>query len=297
MIAALKELASALTSLIYLRYNSVMIFDGREFAREIEEQVKIEAAKLPKKPVILSILVGNDPASELYTSLKKKAAERVGIKYRVERLSKAEEIESLIKKTQDDVDGIMIQLPIPGLSREEQDQIVKLIPPVKDVDGLRWEESRVTPATVKAVLLILEKIKKEEKDFWAKKFLVVGGTGVVGRPLVYYLRRDYGVVAEIANSQTTKLRGLVEKAEVVISCVGRAGLITKEMVDTNKIVIDVGISMHEGKVAGDMERDVYEVTKIAVPVPGGVGPVTVASLMLNTWGICAKRNDKDTLIW
>lgn len=259
-----------------------MLFDGKAFAREIESRVKDGVAKLPKQPKIVSILVGEDPASELYTRLKKSAAERCGIDFEVIKLgvgSRTPEIVGEIQKAAIRAQGIMIQLPIPGLTRGKQGKLLQLIPLDKDVDGLRWEESGVMPATVRAILSILEKIDTN----WREKFVVVGGTGSIGRPLVHFLKSRHRVEAEVANSKTKDLASATRAAEVLISCVGKEGLITAEMVREGVISIDVGAPK------GDMTSDVYLKARIATPVPGGVGPVTVASLMQNVLDMVQSR--------
>lgn len=268
-----------------------MLFDGKAFAREIESRVTDRVAKLPKQPKIISILVGEDPASELYTRLKKSAALRCGIDFEVIKLSvgsKTPEIVSEIQKAAKRAQGIMIQLPllrqgsggqaIP-YSRAETEEALRVIPLDKDVDGLRWEESGVMPATVRAILSILEKIDTN----WREKFVVVGGTGSIGRPLVHFLKSRYHVEAEVANSKTKDLASVTRAAEVLISCVGKEGLITAEMVREGVITIDVGAPK------GDMTPEVYLKAKQATPVPGGVGPVTVASLMQNVLDMVQSR--------
>lgn len=266
-----------------LLYNTSMIFDGRAFAKEIEAKVAESVAKLPTKPKIVSILVGNEPASVLYTNLKQKAAERVGIGFEVERIDSGFKIEDLRKRieeigTREDVAGVMVQMPIPGLSREEQEEIIKLIPLSKDVDGLRWEESGIIPATVRAILSILESI--EVDNVWGRKFVVVGTHGSVGKPLLHFLReRGVKEIAEV-NSQTEDPGLVIKGGEVVIACVGKAGLVKEIM--PGAIAVDVGISRVDGKTVGDMTDSVYNAALVAVPVPGGVGPVTVACLMENT---------------
>ncbi len=166
-------------------------------------------------------------------------------------------------------------MPIPGVVGDELNQIISAIPLEKDVDGLRWEESKITPATVRAVLSIVDEIASDKT-----KFAVLGSAGAVGRPLVHFLKERGVEVSEI-EWDTKNVTDLTLKAEVVISCVGRAGLVTGEMVRDSVIVIDVGMSEVEGKVVGDMTQEVYQRASMAVGVPGGVGPVTIASLMAN----------------
>ncbi len=260
-----------------------MKIDGRKLAKEIEERVKVKVREMKIRPRIVSVLVGSDPASELYIRLKKQVAERVGIEFEIYKIngiwhtaySLQKEIQEIGKR--EDVDEVMVQMPIPGLTREEQGEVVKMIPLKKDVDGLRWEESGIQPATVRAIFAILEKIVKIEKNLWKKKFVVVGARGMVGKPLVHYLR-ERGVEVSEVEWDTEEPTRMVLAGEVVISCVGKEGVVTGNMVHKGAIVIDVG------SPKGDMTREVYEKASISVEVPGGVGPVTVVSLMENVVG-------------
>jgi len=255
-----------------------MIFDGREYAKELEQKLISDVAKLDKNPKIVSILVGDDPASVLYTKLKKQAAERVGIDFEIGHdLGKIVEIGE-----REDVTGVMVQLPIPGLQGQALKDVLAMIPLNKDVDGLRWEESGIMPATVKAVISILNKLAEQgNPDLFEKKFVVVGSSGAVGRPLTHFLRSmDIGV-SEV-EWDTPNPTEITRWGEVIISCVGRAGIVTAEMIEMGTVVIDVGMSEVEGKVVGDMTQGVYQKASLAVAVPGGVGPVTIACLLENS---------------
>jgi len=246
-----------------------MIFDGRTFAKQIEEEVKNKVTNLVGKPKIVSILVGNDPASELYTRLKKQAAERVGIQFEVVRLAKInpEIVKEIAER--EDVTGVMIQLPLPEEIRGETFKLIEAIPLRKDVDGLRWIESGVISATVRAVLTIIDQIAVGKT-----KFVVIGSRGTVGKPLVHFLKKRGVEVGEVEwdSPEPTKT---VLVGEVVISCVGKAGVVSGEMVSTGVIVIDVGAP------TGDMTKEVYQKASVSVEVPGGVGPVTIACLLNN----------------
>ncbi len=265
-----------------------MLFDGKKFALRREEVLKKMVAKLVRVPTLVSFLVGEHLPSELYTKMKKRAAERVGIDFRVERSFST--IERVVRDTM--VDGVMIQMPIMGVSLEESEELVAMIPPEKDVDGLRWEMSGIMPATVKAVIAILDEISASHvPDLWRRKFVVVGDRGNVGRPLVHFIKaRGSEVIG--ANRSTVHLGEVVKKAEVVVSCAGRAGLIGADMIADGVVAVDVGIDAGSGgKVAGDMTKEVYEKAGIAVPVPGGVGPVTVVSLLENLAEIAISKGD------
>lgn len=264
-------------------YNQDMKFDGKAFARRIEERVAKEVAKLKVQPRIVSVLVGDDPASILYTNLKKAAAERVGIAFEVLMVSTDQLSEDSLYKqvaavvSRKDVTGVMVQLPIPGLTREEQDRVISAITSEKDVDGLVWERSGVLPATVSAILLVMEEVGAL-KD---KLVVVLGANGAIGRPLTLELRERGVKVIEIER-RTPEPEKLVQQGSVIVSCVGNPGLVTAEMVAEGAIVIDVGMSeTAEGKVVGDMTKGVYQKASVSVEVPGGVGPVTIACLLQN----------------
>lgn len=270
-----------------------MIFDGKALAAEIEARVGRRVKALGERPRVVSVVVGSDPASKLYTRLKFESARRCGIEFEVQKLAggqTAKELGKVVRELGRLADGVMVQLPISDLQGQSLKEVLAAIPVDKDVDGLRWEMSGVKPATVRAVLTILERIA-DRKSFdhlplqagslqqgsklWGKRFVVVGGTGAVGRPLVAWLREKYQVRTEVVNSQTLNRRQAILPAEVVISCVGKPGIITGEMVREGVIAIDVGAPR------GDMTTEVYQKSSIALPVPGGVGPVTIACLMEN----------------
>lgn len=261
-----------------------MIFDGRAYAKEIEEKVKNRVEKLEPKPKIVSVLVGDDPASVLYTKLKREAAERVGIQFEilkiVDRKLSIVELKRIIAELGNryDVTGVMVQLPLPGVSRKDVDEILEAIPLAKDIDGLRYRESNVMPATVRAVIEILDNIESSMIDnLRSKNYVVVGARGSVGTPLVYYLQKRGIKAVELEwDTQRDKVEELLRHGEVIVSCVGKEGLITPDMINDGAIVIDVGAP------SGDMTKEVYQKASIAVGVPNGVGPVTIASLLVNT---------------
>jgi len=264
-----------------------MIIDGSQVAKEIEQELEKKVSKLALQPKIVSILVGEDPASLLYSHLKEKAAERVGIKFKIVRVASADKTDliNLVHEVSErsEVTGVMLQLPIPNISGDELTQVISTIPLNKDVDGMRWMESGVMPATVRAVTTLLAKIESETRGSLVnKRIVVVGARGAVGRPLVFYLKKlGYSQVIEVEWDTVDQVE-IIQSAEVVISCTGQQGLITQEMVQPGSIVIDVGAPR------GDMMKQVYEKAGVAVPVPNGVGPVTIAMLMTNVVDLVVK---------
>lgn len=257
-----------------------MIIDGRMVASELEKELATKVSILGDKPKIVSILVGSNPASLLYSELKEKAARRVGIDFEILKIDEIakEDLIGLVGRVaaKEQVTGVMLQLPIPNISGSELSEVLKAIPLEKDVDGMRWEESGIVPATVRAIIHLIKKIERITQDsLVGKRIVVVGARGAVGRPLVFYLKKlGYSNVAEV-EWDTASPEEIIKTGEVVISCVGKEGIVTSEMVIDGSIMIDVGAPR------GDMTKEVYEKARIAVGVPNGVGPVTIACLMNN----------------
>ena len=256
------------------------IFDGRKFARKKELELAEKVKRLDKAPKLVSIVVGEDRASHLYVNLKGEAAKRVGIQFKKiefkvksEKL-KVEEIINIINKLNGDdlVTGIMVQMPLPQDIRDKTFDIVSAIAPEKDVDGLMGK-SRFLPATVKAVLKILE-LSVNSYQLSEKRIVIVGRSRIVGRPLAEELARR-GAKVTVAHSQTPDLGAVTRTAEILVSAAGKPGLITKDMVKPGAVVIDVG------EPKGDVDEGVRQVASFLTSVPGGVGPVTVACLLEN----------------
>jgi methylenetetrahydrofolate dehydrogenase (NADP+)/methenyltetrahydrofolate cyclohydrolase len=275
-----------------------MKFDGRGFAKIIEDEVKThlrqkasdgrgKVLNLVKKPRIVSVLVGSDPASALYTKLKEQAAHRVGIEFEVQRIANIEYLDLVAKISEigarEDVTGVMVQLPIPGLQGQALQEVLSAIPKSKDVDGLRYPESGIVPPVVTAVVRILKEIGgRKSLEHWEKKFVVVGAGGFVGSALCSELAKRGVEVIKIESDTQDPTRTVLE-GDIVISCVGKEGVVTGEMVKDEGIAVDVGAPM------GDMTREVYQKALISVEVPGGVGPVTIACLLENAVDIYDNR--------
>lgn len=268
------------------------IFDGRKLAAEKEISLSNRVLGLKARgvyPKLASILIGDDPASRLYVGLKKKAAERIGAEmdvYLLKKTSKLEEVLLLIDTLNDDeaVQGIMIQMPLPGdLSKHKNDIIDKILSG-KDVDGLKVDSEFLHP-TSKAVIQILDQAKKDKnvrlplKDSPCK-VVVVGATGMVGAPLVGKLKIEgYEVIP--CDTNTPNLKGTTLQGDIVVSCTGVSNLIKGEMVKEGVIVIDVG------SPKGDVDfESVEKKAAFITPVPGGVGPLTISCLLENLIGAC-----------
>lgn len=263
-----------------------IIFDGRQFAAEKEEVLKIRVFGLKSRgvyPKLASILIGTDPASQLYVNLKKKAAERIGAEvdiYLIKVNSKLKELLLLIKTLNEDdtVKGIMIQMPIPGDLGKSRQQIVNSIDPEKDVDGLRTDSPYLHP-TSKAVFQILKETE-QKLNRKVESVCVVGAFGMVGVPLVKELKNEGYQVSE-CGSKTGDIKPNTIIADAVISATGVPGLIKSEMIKKGAVVIDVG------SPKGDVNfAEVSQKADFITPVPGGVGPVTISCLLENLISAC-----------
>lgn len=276
---------------------SVYIFDGRKFAQRRETLLLNKVRKLRKRgitPKFTAILVGNDPASKIYVNIKQKAAERIGVALQLIELKQAsrEELLHLIQElnTDNSVNGIMVQLPLPGKLNEDKTKklILNAITPKKDVDGLRQDglyhasdKLVYVPAVVKAILYsikVAQKLGFAPKNLKKANICVVGASGMVGMGVVRVMREIGGMGVRIvkADVKTKDLSSRTQKAEILISATGVPGLIRGDMVKPGAVVIDVGAPR------GDVDfESVKNVASFITPVPGGIGPVTVVSLMEN----------------
>jgi methylenetetrahydrofolate dehydrogenase (NADP+)/methenyltetrahydrofolate cyclohydrolase len=270
------------------------IIDGKKIAEEIKEELKGEVLALAKKgivPGLAVILVGEDSASQVYVRNKERVAKEVGINSEVVRLPAStshEELEKIILQYNADekIHGILVQLPLP--EQIDAKRIINLIDPKKDVDCFHPEnvgrmmigEARFLPCTPAG---ILELLKRTEILVEGKNVVIVGRSNIVGKPLSVMLI-NLGATVTVCNSKTKSLPEICAQADILISATGRAGLICKEMVKQNAVVVDVGINRNaEGKLVGDVDYiHVCDKTSYITPVPGGVGPMTIIMLMRNT---------------
>ena len=268
-----------------------MILDGKKLRDKILENLSDKLSKSDKKPTLAVILAGDDPASRIYVNNKKKTAEKIGIISVVyEYPSNVTESELLdkIKELNEEasVTAILVQLPLPdGISKEN---VINAIDPKKDVDGLTrqnvgkmfsGEKPYVYPCTPKGIIAILDEYGIEIEG---KKAVVVGRSNLVGRPVSQMLL-DRNATVTTCHSKTKNLSEITKTADILVSAVGKQ-IITSGMVKEGAVVIDVGISRTEdGKICGDVDfENVSKIASYITPVPGGVGPMTIASLMSNT---------------
>ncbi len=282
---------------------TAQILDGKAISQEIvsEVRVKVDArvASGKRAPALAVILVGSDPASQVYVGNKKRQCENAGITsfaYDLPADTSEADVLKLVAElnTRDDVDGILVQLPLP--KHIDADKVIELIDPIKDVDGfhpynigrLVLKMPLLRPCTPRGVMTLLE---KTGIDLVGKDAVVVGASNIVGRPQALELLLARATVT-VCHSQTKDLAEKVRGADVVVAGVGIPNFVKGEWIKEGAIVIDVGINrLENGKLCGDVEFDVAkERASWITPVPGGVGLMTVATLMQNTYDACVNRN-------
>lgn len=269
------------------------IIDGKKFSALIKEEVKEECSRLHDEGTEVCLAVvqaGADPASSVYVRNKKKACEYVGIKsvsYELPEETTEEELLGLVRRLNEDnaISGILVQLPLPA--HIDEDKVIQTISPKKDVDGFHPEsvgrlcigEKGFLPCTPAGVI---ELLKRSGITIDGKECVVVGRSNIVGKPMALLLLRENGTVT-IAHSHTKNLKEITERADILIVAVGKPRYITADYVKEGAAVIDVGIHRGEdGHLCGDVDfDDVKEKAAFITPVPGGVGPMTIAMLMKN----------------
>ncbi|NIA25071.1 MAG: bifunctional methylenetetrahydrofolate dehydrogenase/methenyltetrahydrofolate cyclohydrolase FolD [Gammaproteobacteria bacterium] len=271
---------------------SARILDGKEVAAAVREEVAAMVAAIPKEVGLATVLVGDDPASHVYVRSKRRTAGKVGITSihnEVPADVTQEDLEALVLRLNADpaVDGIIVQLPLPDHLDEQR--ITSLIDPGKDVDGLHpynlgllaLERPKLVPCTPQGVMRILDYYGIETSGARA---VIVGRSFLVGRPLGLLLGlKGTDATVTMAHSRTRDLSAVTREADILVAAVGRAKMIGAGDVKPGATVIDVGINRTEEGLVGDVDFDaVVEVAGSITPVPGGVGPMTVAMLMRNT---------------
>ena len=269
------------------------LIDGKRISQEIKDELKIEVQKMEEQGIsvcLAVVQVGKDPASTVYVRNKKKACAYVGIESRAYELPEEtteEELVRLVEELNQDasVNGILVQLPLP--SHIDEDRIIRTISPDKDVDGFHpvsvgrlWigEKGFVscTPAG------IIQLLKRSGIGIEGKNCVIAGRSNIVGKPMAALLLRENGTVT-VTHSRTKNLSEITSKADILIAAIGKARFITAEYVKDGAVVIDVGMNRdEEGHLCGDVDfEDVEPKVSAITPVPGGVGPMTIAMLMNN----------------
>lgn len=269
------------------------LIDGKLISKQIKDELKVEAAKLKEagREVTLAVIqVGNDPASTVYVGNKKKACDYIGIRslaYELPESTTQEELLKLVEELndRDDVDGILVQLPLP--SHIDEDTVIKTISPKKDVDGFHPQSVGALSIGQKGFVSctpagIIELLKRSDVDIEGKECVIIGRSNIVGKPMALLMLRENATVT-ICHSRTKNLKEVAKRADILIVAIGKPEFVTSEYVKKGAVVIDVGIHRRDnGKLCGDvLFSDVEPIASAITPVPGGVGPMTIAMLMHN----------------
>lgn len=269
------------------------IINGKEISAEIKDELKTKVSKYKEEGTVITlavIQVGNDPASTVYVGNKKKACAYVGIEslsYELSKDTTETELLSLIKELNErnDVNGILVQLPLPKHINE--DLVIQTIAPKKDVDGFH-------PQSVGALSIgqrgfvsctpsgIIQLLKRSNITIEGKECVIIGRSNIVGKPMALLLLRENGTVT-VCHSRTKNLKEVTRRADILVAAIGKTKFITSDYVKEGAVIIDVGMNRDEnGKLCGDVDYDdVFDKVSAITPVPGGVGPMTIAMLMNN----------------
>lgn len=270
-----------------------LIIDGKKISAQIKDELKERVAKLEEqgtKITLAVIQVGNDSASTVYVGNKKKACAYIGIRslaYELPEETKEEELLELVRELngRKDVNGILVQLPLP--EHIDENKVIKTIAPEKDVDGFHPQSVGALSIGQKGFVSctpagIIELLKRSDITIEGKECVIVGRSNIVGKPMALLLLRENGTVT-VCHSRTKDLKAVTKRADILVAAIGKAKYITKDYVKEGAVVIDVGMDRDEnGKLCGDVDyNDVFDTVSAITPVPGGVGPMTIAMLMNN----------------
>ncbi|MBP5697902.1 MAG: bifunctional methylenetetrahydrofolate dehydrogenase/methenyltetrahydrofolate cyclohydrolase FolD [Alphaproteobacteria bacterium] len=279
---------------------TALIINGKELAQNTRQSLKEKIAKLPEAPALAVILVGNNPASEIYVRSKEKACLEVGIMaktYHLEETINEAELCDLIEELNQakDITGILVQLPLP-LHIDEK-KILAAISPKKDVDGfnplntgllIQKNSDTFIPCTPKGIIALLHHIKS---DLTGLNAVVVGRSQIVGLPTAQLLLKENCTVT-VAHSKTKNLEAVCQSADILVIAIGKAEMINKNYIKPGAIIIDVGINRTQEGLKGDVDfNSASSVASYITPVPGGVGPMTIAMLLENTYEAFLKQHN------
>lgn len=282
------------------------IIDGKDLAKKIRKDLKVECDELKKRginPKLAVIMVGNNPASKVYVRTKSKACDEIGIEYEEHLLDETitqQELNDLIKRLNDtkEVNGILLQSPLP--EHLDINQAFKTISYRKDVDGF-------TPSSVGKLVMggdtfisctpygVMKMFEEYNIDLTGKDVVIIGRSNIVGKPLSQCCLAKNATVT-ICHSRTTDLKKHTQRADILIAAIGKAKFVTTDMVKEGAVVIDVGINRNEeGKLVGDVDYEkVAKKASYITPVPGGVGPMTIAMLMNNVIKAATEQNNENS---
>lgn len=281
------------------------ILDGKKCSQEILDKIKEKVDNLKNSnkrvPGLAVIIVGNNPASKIYVNSKVKACEKVGFYSKAifldENISQAELLENIQALNNDEnIDGILVQLPLPKHLNE--DEICNAIDTSKDVDGFKAEnlgkvmlgkEDGMVPCTPQGIMYLLDSIK--DINLYGMNGVVIGRSNIVGKPISSLLI-NRGVTTTVCNSRTKNIEDVLRNADIIIAALGKPKFLKENMVKEGAIIIDVGINRVDGKLCGDVDfENVSKLASFITPVPGGVGPMTIAMLLNNTLRAYDKRGE------
>ena len=273
------------------------IINGKDISTAIRQEIRAEVEALPKRPGLAVVLIGNDPASQVYVRNKERACEEVGFyseKYTLPEDTTREQLLSLVDQLNESpaIHGILVQLPLPG--HLDAEEVILRIDPRKDVDAFH-------PVNVGKIMIgnfdflpctpagVMELLARSGIDPAGKECVVIGRSNIVGKPQAMLLLHKNATVT-ICHSRTKDLAEVCRRADILVSAVGRANFVTADMVKEGAVVIDVGMNRDEnGKLVGDVAfAEVSEKTSYITPVPGGVGPMTITMLLKNTVTACRR---------
>ncbi len=273
------------------------IINGKDISTAIRQEIRAEVETLPKRPGLAVVLVGNDPASQVYVRNKERACEEVGFyseKYTLPEDTTREQLLSLVDQLNESpaIHGILVQLPLP--KHLDAEEVILRIDPRKDVDAFH-------PTNVGKIMIgnfdflpctpagVMELLARSGIDPAGKECVVIGRSNIVGKPQAMLLLHKNATVT-ICHSRTKGLAAVCRRADILVSAVGRANFVTADMVKDGAVVIDVGMNRDEnGKLVGDVAfAEVSEKTSYITPVPGGVGPMTITMLLKNTVTACRR---------
>lgn len=283
---------------------NMRIIDGKAVSAAVRERVRLETEELKKKgirPGLAVIIVGDDPASQVYVRNKEKACAEVGFyseKYALPSSTTQQELNNLVRELNErkDINGILCQLPLPA--HLDENEVINLIDPMKDVDAfhpvnvgrIMIGDYHFLPCTPAGIMELIRSCGVETKS---KKAVVIGRSNIVGKPMAMLLLHADCTV-EITHSKTVNLKDITRTADILVAAIGKAKFVTADMVMDGALVIDVGMNRDEnGKLCGDVDfEQVAPKCSFITPVPGGVGPMTISMLMQNTLTAAKLQNDR-----
>lgn len=269
------------------------LIDGKKISQEIKDELKEKVAKLKEQGISIClavIQVGNNPASTVYVGNKKKACAYIGIEslaYELPEETTEEELLNLVKELNEkkEVNGILVQLPLP--EHIDEDKVIKTIAPEKDVDGFHPQSVGALSIGQKGFVSctpagIIELLKRSGVEIAGRECVIIGRSNIVGKPMALLLLRENGTVT-VCHSRTKNLKEVTRRADILVVAIGKAKFVDADYIKEGAVVIDVGMDRDEnGKLCGDVDFESAEKKASAItPVPGGVGPMTIAMLMHN----------------